>query len=338
MPARMSSVHRRSAANGPAQAASGTFERQQAALLKALLDAQGAVVSFAELQHTGVEFPASVVSELELVGVPIERSLLHANGDSVIGVQLDPSWRQGAEAPLQAREDRVGDEPGSRSPLTPVDPRPPGRGERTLRLVDARRALASSAVQLRERATSARRARERSNVRWLGPALLLAAVAAVAAVAALAVVELSGSGQGGPVASAGTRQASVTRSVAVRGRPPTRSTGRATDAAPAVPVSPQLAVQLEGRGHELLQTGQYTQATRLLTQAAAATGENLANCLQPVSESCLTYAYALYDLGQSLALGGRPAQAVPVLERRLQIDNQRPTVASALARARAEAG
>ena len=38
---------------------------------------------------------------------------------------------------------------------------------------------------------------------------------------------------------------------------------------------------------------------------------------------CLTYAYALYDLGRAVRLTGESQAAVPILERRLQIDNQR---------------
>ena len=38
---------------------------------------------------------------------------------------------------------------------------------------------------------------------------------------------------------------------------------------------------------------------------------------------CLTYAYALYDLGRAVRLSGESQAAVPILERRLQIDNQR---------------
>jgi hypothetical protein len=62
----------------------------------------------------------------------------------------------------------------------------------------------------------------------------------------------------------------------------------------------------------------------------AATGERLQDCLQPASETCLIYAYALYDLGSALRLHGQPAAAVPVLQRRLQIDNQCPTVQAQL--------
>jgi tetratricopeptide (TPR) repeat protein len=97
-------------------------------------------------------------------------------------------------------------------------------------------------------------------------------------------------------------------------------------------------VSLQLRGHELLESGRSGQAAALLTRAVAATGERLSSCLEPVSEACLTFAYALYDLGRAVALDGRPAEAVSILERRLEIDNQRAVVATALQRARAQAG
>jgi hypothetical protein len=53
-----------------------------------------------------------------------------------------------------------------------------------------------------------------------------------------------------------------------------------------------------------------------------------------VSDICLTYAYALYDLGRALELNGEPSAALPVLDQRLQIDNQRDVVAAELARVR----
>jgi Flp pilus assembly protein TadD len=58
----------------------------------------------------------------------------------------------------------------------------------------------------------------------------------------------------------------------------------------------------------------------------------------PEGTADLNYAYALYNLGQALRLSGNPEEAISVLERRLQIPNQRSTVAAELARARAEAG
>ena len=36
----------------------------------------------------------------------------------------------------------------------------------------------------------------------------------------------------------------------------------------------------------------------------------------------LTYAYALFNLGQALNRSGRPAEAIPYLEKRLTWDNQ----------------
>lgn len=40
-------------------------------------------------------------------------------------------------------------------------------------------------------------------------------------------------------------------------------------------------------------------------------------------DDLLLVAYALYDLGGAVRLSGEPQAAVPILERRLQIDNQR---------------
>ena len=62
----------------------------------------------------------------------------------------------------------------------------------------------------------------------------------------------------------------------------------------------------------------------VLRRALAATGEQANACVQANSTTCLTYAYALYDLGRALRLSGQSGAAVPVLEARLQIDNQRP--------------
>jgi tetratricopeptide (TPR) repeat protein len=50
----------------------------------------------------------------------------------------------------------------------------------------------------------------------------------------------------------------------------------------------------------------------------------------------IDYAYALYNLGHALRLVGRPEEAIPILEERLQIPNQVPTVRQELAAARAE--
>jgi hypothetical protein len=440
------------------------FERQQAVLLRVLFRRQGRGVSFAELQDAGVEFPASVVSELELEDVPIERCVLRADGTRTVGVRLDAAWF-GPPAP---------------EPSLPVDGRTVGEAGRTGD--DARRTdgeerrshdrfantlarcrhaqrllvmwaaavcwmLAAAVIYLRDRLRDLHagdrlrdlhlgdrlrdlrlqerardlhlsdrlrdlrlsdrfrelhlgdhlrnlrlqeRARDlhlgdhvrelqlgdrlrglhlhdrigelhlreqlrdlhlqdrlgalqlhdrlRTSAQWMSSharkrrLLALATVLAVVGViVALAVGQLDTGIGRTPSAHAHARAP-----VYAAGSTHTRK-ARHTVPPVHVPVSPTLAAELQLKGHELLGAGQYTQAAQLLHRALAASGENVQRCLQPVSEACLTYAYALYDLGRALMLSGSPA-AVPVLERRLQIENQRPTVAVALEQARARTG
>src|SRR5258705_12978466 len=60
--------------------------------LNGLRGVEGPGVRSAELREGGVEFPASVVSELELAGVTIERRHANARGArQLVGVRLDPS-------------------------------------------------------------------------------------------------------------------------------------------------------------------------------------------------------------------------------------------------------
>ena len=87
---------------------------------------------------------------------------------------------------------------------------------------------------------------------------------------------------------------------------------------------------LEARGHSLLDSGQYASAIPVLQQAVKATGESPDACTQPTSQTCMTYAFALYDLGHALRLSGDASAAVPILKMRLRIDNQRDVVAQEL--------
>jgi hypothetical protein len=116
------------------------------------------------------------------------------------------------------------------------------------------------------------------------------------------------------------------------------SSKNAAPQTPPTPVSSTLATELDARGHELLLAGRYLNAVPVLRRAMLATGQQLGQCLEPATNACLTYAYALYDLGRALRLGGDPGDAVPILEHRLEIDNQRPTVAAELVLARQQAG
>ena len=81
-----------------ADSSPGSLERQQALLLARVRRARGAAVSYEELRDAGIEFPASVASELELAGLPIEHWRGRSPGDiRVAGVRLDPA-REVAQA------------------------------------------------------------------------------------------------------------------------------------------------------------------------------------------------------------------------------------------------
>jgi hypothetical protein len=107
-------------------------------------------------------------------------------------------------------------------------------------------------------------------------------------------------------------------------------TGTQAGSEHAVAGSALTATQLEARGHKLLGEGHYAAAIGDFRAALAATGQSSARCGVPGSEACLTYAYALYDLGRALRLAGKPRAAVPVLTKRLRINNQRGTVKNEL--------
>ncbi|HUE27626.1 MAG TPA: hypothetical protein VMP89_12700 [Solirubrobacteraceae bacterium] len=254
-------------------------------------------MSYAELRAAGIELPASVVSELELAGVQIERCYGGAGGQRrVVGVRL-------AE-PLPKPEQEPDPEPASKP--SPIAATPPP-GWRAVHVY-------------RPRAPSMR---------------LLVSLAVAAAVVIVGVLALTGLSGGSTHArhAAAQRRARASPRLAATSSP---STHRPTPTTPVppTPVSPALATQLESQGHALLDSGQYVSAIPVLRRAVAATGEQSNACLEPTGVTCLTYAYALYDLGRALRLSGNPAAAVPILEARLQIDNQRPTVAAELQLAR----
>jgi hypothetical protein len=362
------------------------LDEQQARLLAALRRAGGAPVSYAELREVGVELPATVVSELQLAGVPVERCY-GGSGDApgVAGVRLDPA-RDPARGPVPSRpEDRQRSLPATYPETATAGARrapvrgggaPSGRaapawtskvsavarhtaGDAMRGAAAFGRSLASRAgssvrghlteqrvAAPRERVASGARGRERRPVtagkRWLA---VLALLAAAGAVLALVVAALGGGGEGArfPAAHRDAAKPNSSSPTALANGGGQRSVNRARERPrvhrqPPTPVSAALATQLESRGHGLLDSGRYADAVPVLRRALAATGESLAACVEPTSGTCLTYAYALYDLGRALRLSGQPAAAVPILKRRLEIDNQRPTVAAELELARPGTG
>ena len=173
--------------------------------------------------------------------------------------------------------------------------------------------------------------------RW-GAAVAL--IVFLAAVVAIAAVVLSGDGDGNSPRSA---QAKPQGANEERQRPTGREPNT-EEAAPepdaenpattaSVPVAegadPERGVALNEEGFSLLQAGDYETAVPILEEAVEAF---------PAGSEELDYAYALFNLGKALRLSGRAEEAIPVLERRLEIPNQTGTVEEELVAARAEAG
>jgi tetratricopeptide (TPR) repeat protein len=269
--------------------------------MQVLREASGIPVSYAVLRAAGIEFPAIVASELELAGVPIKRT---SAGARLMMPEPDESEQAAPSA--------------SETPRRAVRAR---GGAPRARATAALTALATAASGVRRAASS------------IGVRNALTAALAVAALAAILAVSLGGGatgtaghpGHGGRVRAVG----------AVHHRAPARS-APAAPRAPAASAPTAYAVQLEAQAHNLLAAQRYGDAVPLLRRALAATGEQLGECLQPASLRCLTYAYALYDLGRALLLSGNPGAALPVLSRRLEIDNQRATVQTQLMLARGD--
>ncbi|MBV8216980.1 MAG: hypothetical protein JO325_00835, partial [Solirubrobacterales bacterium] len=216
----------------------GLHDQQQALVLGALRRATGTPVSYAELREAGVEFPASVVSELELAGVPIERCRGDGRGASV---RLDPAW----EPPRDEPDD------GARSPVTvAVAPRP------------------TPTVEARPRG-------RRSGARVLASAALLAVIVAVGALVASALIG-GGGGGGGPGRARVVRRQHPNPVIAVRSTPTTATTSTTPlpPPPPPTPVSLGLATHLEARGHGLLESGSAAGAVAVLRRALLATGED----------------------------------------------------------------
>jgi serine/threonine protein kinase len=86
--------------------------------------------------------------------------------------------------------------------------------------------------------------------------------------------------------------------------------------------------QLNDQGYALIQQGRYDEAIPILQRAV----DGLA------ADGGITYAYALFNLGNALRLAGRPEEAIPILEQRLEYPDQTEVVQRELDLARAAAG
>ena len=189
--------------------------------------------------------------------------------------------------------------------------------------------------------------------RWGASVALLAFLAAVAVIA---LVALNGGGEdpkkegGGKSAQVQNRKGkssekkSGANAVAATAAPeteePTESaepteapeTSESSEPVANVPTpegeDPAQGAALNEEGFGLIQAGEYEAAVPVLEQAVASF---------PEGSEDINYAYALFNLGNALRLSGRPDEAIPVLEHRLEFPDQESKVRQELEEAEAEA-
>jgi hypothetical protein len=321
-------------------------------------------VSFEELRQLGIENPAVLCYELDLQGMPIDRVHRYAapgravavgvrlaqSADGVVAQPPRPSLGESARAAAsrwgtsirgalesararsapRARDARAAASrwgSSSREALESARARrarsaPPARTVQDLAppwRARAHTALEAGRARLRPALGGASRwagGHEREVLAGAGALLLIGVVAATLA--------LTGS-TSRPAGLAGVAGAVHARTLRAS-RP---SSGRA--ATPILSASAVAALQAEG--HQLLGEERYTAAIGDLRRAVAASGESPTRCSASETEACLTYAYALFDLGRALRLNGDRAGAVAILGERLLINNQREAVQEELNRA-----
>jgi serine/threonine-protein kinase len=137
----------------------------------------------------------------------------------------------------------------------------------------------------------------------------------------------SGAATATPVADAEAEQASESEPAP---EPETTDSSETPTAAPASSEGdPAQGAALNEEGFALIQAGEYEAAVPVLEESVASF---------PEGSEDINYAYALFNLGNALRLSGRADEAIPVLERRLEIPDQEAKVREELEAAEAEAG
>jgi len=185
--------------------------------------------------------------------------------------------------------------------------------------------------------------RSRSRARWVLPAAL-AAIAAVL-IAGYFLLPSDGGSDGDRAGSGSSEESTRSRRSTTATTPsPAPAPDQATDeeaptAAPegAAPVlgggdDPAQGAALNDQGFALSGQGNDEEAVPILQRAVASFPEDATG--HP-------YDYALYNLGHSLRVTGRPAEAIPYLEKRLEVSDFKRGVVQrelALARQQAEGG
>jgi eukaryotic-like serine/threonine-protein kinase len=272
--------------------------------------------------HPAAQARAHVEDSVPSASAAGDRLPARVDGVLSAGMAKDPAQRPATALDfLDALEDALDAEVAPAGPPTavtapvPATPRPPTRPV-SVAPVAARR-------------------------RWPG----LAALAALALVAGAAIAIAAGTGGDGNGSTSTANRAN--QSAASKSKPKPTPKAQTTQAqtqtqttteAPAQPATPAPQaksddpVALNDQGFALIGQGKPTDAVVPLqrsVEAFRAQGR----------KGDIGYAYALYNLGNALRLSGRPAEAIPFLEERLQISNyKRGIVKKELETARQQAG
>jgi serine/threonine-protein kinase len=264
--------------------------------------------------YGGGTFPAQARQHMEAVPRPIAEHApdLPPGVDRVLRRGLakapDARWPSAtafAEALAAAAESgpATASEPTATVPLTPIPRSAPP--------------IPRSGPSIRRSAPPPDPRRRRA---LLAPAALMGAVL----LAVILAIALSGGDDGSP--SQAKRTTTTSKAAPQRERTDTGSTPAVTP--PASPADSESVTSLNARGFTFMNEGRYGEAIPLLQRAVERCGDSRETVC----------AYALYNLGRSLRLAGRPAEAIPVLERRLAYGNQTETVQAELDAARSAAG
>jgi len=154
----------------------------------------------------------------------------------------------------------------------------------------------------------------------------LIALAAIVFVLAAGIAAIAGGGGDDAKDAASTPAHTTTTKHKAKSKPkPAATTQAQTQTHTQTQAPPQTQAQapattdksaLAAQGHSLIQQGNYSAAIDTLKQAVK-------NCPVSTTDPC---AYALFDLGHALRLAGRPQEAIPVLQQRLQNPDQQGTV------------
>ena len=283
------------------------LDRQQAAVLGALRRAAGAPVSYAELRAAGSSSRPAWYPSWNWPASRSSAASARGAGPSVCGSippTIPPGDRRRIRRNGARRQDtgpnRRGAPFGYTEPRASKDSSP---GSWAGRHGSPPRAGCAAPWRhgARPRAPRPGLVRKRA-VRFIRRRRVLALAAFLAVIAGVSVVVLTWAPGGDRATRVSTAKRSHSRAVLAAGGARPAGAPRSKHPSPPVRASPAFATELEAEGHGLLEAGHYGDAVPVLEQAVLATGETLGACLKPASSTCLTYAYALYDLGRALRL------------------------------------